>query len=238
MISGKPWIGIPTGYDQETGRYVQDRRYLDAVDQAGGRALLIPVPAGRQLILDLAAVVEAVLLPGSPTDIDPKRYGEAPHPKLGRMFAERDETDFLLLEVAERRMLPVLGICHGMQTLNVWRGGSLIQDIPSEIACDIAHQNPGRPGDAPAHGIRVEPDSLLAGIFGTTGEVNSFHHQAIRQTGRDLRVVAIAPDGVVEGVEEISGRFVVGVQWHPEACLETSGAARGLFESFVRAAGG
>jgi len=236
MMPDRPWIGIPTGYDVEAGRYVQDRRYLDAIDRAGGVAVLIPVPAGREQVRDLAEAVDGILLPGSPTDVDPARYGEPPHKKLGRLFPERDETDFLLLEVAEGRSLPVLGICHGMQTLNVWRGGSLVQDIPSEIPGHVRHQNPGRPKNSLSHGIHIHADSLLAGIFGDALEVNSYHHQAIRETGRDLRVVAVAPDGVVEAVEDVGRLFVVGVQWHPEVGWETSPAARTLFRAFVRAA--
>lgn len=234
--SGRPWIGIPTGYDAELGRYVQDRRYLDAVAQTGGCPVLIPVPGSAGQVACLAGRLDGILLPGSPSDISPARYGEEPGPALGRMFPERDETDFALLDVAESRALPVLGICHGMQTLNVWRGGSLVQDIPSEVNGNIRHQNPGRPSHRPVHRIRIRSGCVLEGIFGSEFDVNSFHHQAVREPGRGLEIVAHAADGVVEAIEGPRGRFFIGVQWHPEASFERSAQTRALFRSFIQAA--
>jgi putative glutamine amidotransferase len=233
---GKPQIGIPTGYEESTGRYLLDRRYVGAVERSGGVPILIPVPAASDSVSDLARQLDGLLLPGSPTDIDPSRYGEAPHPRLGRPFRERDEADFLLLELASERGLPVLGICHGMQTLNVWRGGSLIQDIPSEIGDGLPHQNPGRPRDAPAHGIRIQAGSRLGDIYPDGVEVTSFHHQSVRRPGTGLSVVARAPDGIIEAIEGTEDSFVIGVQWHPEAEWERSEPARKLFASLIRAA--
>lgn len=232
----KPLIGIPTGFEESTGRYVLDRKYPDAIGRSGGVPVLIPVPADVTSVSDLAGHLDGVVLPGSPTDLDPARYGEVPHPKLGRLFRERDEADFLLLEIASSRGLPVLGICHGMQTLNVWRGGSLIQDIPSEIGDGVGHQNPGRPRDAPAHGIRVEAGSRLGEFYPDGVEVNSFHHQSVRRPGKGLKVVARAPDGIIEAVEATGDRFLMGVQWHPEAEWDRSEPARRLFASLIRAA--
>jgi putative glutamine amidotransferase len=226
---------VPTGFDSELERYGLDRRYVDAVHEAGGRVLLIPVPLHADRVLELAAGIDGLLLPGSPTDVDPARYGEKPHPRLGRLFPERDETDFLLLEQAEGRGLPVLGICHGMQTLNVWRGGSLLQHLePGDAA--IRHQNPGRPRDLDAHEVEITSPSLLAGLVGARLAVNSFHHQAVDRAGRDLVVVARASDGIAEAIEETGRPFVLGVQWHPEASRESSEASRRLFGAFVRAA--
>lgn len=217
---------------------MQDRRYLEAVDRVGGVPVLIPVPASSDTVIRLAGEADGFLLPGSPTDIDPSRYGESRHEKLGSLFPERDETDFLLIEIAEKRRLPVFGICHGMQTLNVWRGGSLIQDIASEVSGSVRHHDPERPKESPAHSVRVDSDSRLAGMLGEDCEVNSSHHQAVRRAGRGLRAVALAPDGVVEAIEDTGSVFVVGVQWHPEAGWDETGPAQALFGSFIRAAGG
>lgn len=234
----RPWIGMPTGFDAESGRYVQDRRYVEAVHDAGGRVLLIPVPLPRDHVLELGAELDGLLLPGSPTDIDPARYGQAPDPRLGRLFPERDETDFLLLGLAEGSDLPVLGICHGMQTLNVWRGGSLCQHLDPEGEGGVRHQNAGRPRDMEAHEVELRTGSLLRDLAGSRLRVNSFHHQAVDRPGRGLVVVGRATDGVAEAVEDPGRRFLVGVQWHPEASRESSPASRRLFEAFVQAAAG
>jgi putative glutamine amidotransferase len=234
--SARPRIGIPTGYDPDTRRYLLDRRYVDVIGRAGGLGVIIPVPSGPETIDLYREWIDGVLLPGSPSDVDPARYGEPPHEKLGPLFPERDQADFSLLGTAEERSLPVLGICHGMQTLNVWRGGSLVQDIPSEIPLSASHQNPGQPRDVPAHPVRIEPGSRLARIIGEESDVNSFHHQAVRRVGRGLRIVARAPDGVAEAIEDPGQVFVIGVQWHPEAGWESSAASRALFLAFVAAA--
>ena len=149
----KPWIGIPTRYDSDKKRYWQDQRYLDAVVSVGGAPILIPVLGESDLIRDYADRLDGVLLPGSPTDIDPSHYGHEPHEKLGSIFAERDRMDFLLLDIAEHRKLPVLGICYGAQSLNVFRGGSLVQDIPSQIPDAVAHEGDGQPEEVRSHSV-------------------------------------------------------------------------------------
>ncbi len=232
----KPWVGLPTRYDKESERFTQDRYYLDALCWAGSVPVLIPVGSERELIEEYADKLDAVLLPGSPTDIDPVHYGREAHEKLGRVFADRDQTDFLLLEIAERRRLPVLGICYGAQSLNVFRGGSLIQDIPSEIADALKHDRDGEPKEIKAHSIRLSEKGRLRRLHPQSGvDVNSYHHQAIDVPGRNLIAVATSPDGVIEAVEDDRGRFAVGVQWHPETGWRTDSFARALFSAFVRA---
>ena len=233
----KPWIGIPTRYDSDKKRCWQDQRYLDAVVSVGGAPLLIPVLGEPDLIRDYADRLDGVLLPGSPTDIDPSHYGHEPHEKLGPIFAERDRMDFLLLDIAEHRKLPVLGICYGAQSLNVFRGGSLVQDIPSQIPDAVAHDRDGQPEEVRSHLVRVEKDSQLERVLDHSQvDVNSYHHQSVGDPGRHLRVTARAPDGVVEAVEDTRGRFTLGVQWHPETGWRSDRLSEALFSAFVESA--
>jgi len=180
--------------------------------------------------------VHGVLLPGSPTDIDPTRYGAAPHAKLGKLYPERETTDFGILDYVESKNLPVLGICFGVQSLNVHRGGSLVQDIPSLVENHLKHDEDSSKPPA-RHLIRVEKDSLVGRLAGAPEvEVNSYHHQSIQNPGRNLRAVAFAPDGVIEAVEDTRGRFIVGVQWHPERGWKDDAFSKALFSSFIEQA--
>jgi putative glutamine amidotransferase len=234
----KPWIGIPTRYHAASEVIGQIRHYLDAVIDAGGIPLLIPTVESASVVGDYLEQADGILLPGSPTDVDPKFYSAEPHPKLGKLYPERDSTDFALLKYAEATNLPILGICFGIQSLNVFRGGSLVQDIPSVVSRALAH-------DESTHAIHLEAGSLLAGLAGPSGpsgdggsvdiDVNSFHHQSIERPGHNLRIAAKAPDGVIEAVEDVTGRFVVGVQWHPERGWQDSEFSRRLFSAFVQA---
>ena len=181
--------------------------------------------------------LDGILLPGSDSDVDPLRYGRDPHPLLGSVHPLKDETDLLVLEEVERRGLPLLAICFGMQILNVSRGGTLIQDIASEVPAALKHEQ-GAPRERPSHRVKLRAESLLSRLQG--GEsvlVNSHHHQALEVIGRDLQATAWSADGLVEAVEETRrGRWAVGVQWHPELGWEKDALSRTLFEAFVEAA--
>jgi len=236
----KPWIGIPTRYNEKTEYHGLLRHYLDAILWAGGLPLMIPSVGDPDIAREYAERVEGFLLPGSPTDIDPSHYGAVAHPKLGKINSEREATDFTLLDDAERNGKPVLGICFGTQSLNVSRGGSLVQDIPTVVPGSLVHDE-DEPGDSPSspprHLVRISEDSLIARLAGKQDvEVNSYHHQAVEVPGRNLRVVAYAPDGVAEAVEDTRGRFVVGVQWHPERGFRDDPLSRTLFKSLIEAA--
>src|SRR5215467_10757863 len=136
----RPWIGIPTRYHEKSEYIGQIRHYLDAVLGAGGLPLLIPTVSDTQIIREYVQKVQGILLPGSPTDIDPKHYSAAPHEKLGKLYPDRDATDFAILDLAEQQNdMPVLGICFGIQSLNVHRGGSLVQDIPAIVRQPLIH---------------------------------------------------------------------------------------------------
>lgn len=231
----RPRIGITMRLEMETGRFYLGRDYCEAIEAAGGIPVHIGLIPKREYIENVLSDVEGVLLPGSNTDVDPRLYGEEPHHRLGTVIPEKDETDRLVIAEAERRKLPILAICYGMQAINVMRGGTLIQDIESQVSGSIKHEQ-GMPARRNSHSLGVEADSWLGKLdaAGETIRVNSSHHQAIGKIGVGLRATATAPDGVVECIEDMSeGRFVVGVQWHPELTTEHDEVSREIFRRFV-----
>jgi putative glutamine amidotransferase len=228
-------IGITTRLGAEETFYLR-RYYAEAVEGAGGAPVYIPLIPDRAYLSALCERLDGLVLSGSNSDLDPVYYDEEPHQRLGAVSPERDETDLILLEVAERRAMPVLGICFGMQSLNVARGGSLIQDLTSQMPEAVKHEQ-GQIINRPSHHIRIEARSLLAELAGSeTARVNSSHHQAINKVGRDLRVIARAPDGVVEAIIDTrQDRFILGVQWHPEIGWEKDKFSQAIFKKFIDA---
>ena len=221
----------------DTDRFYLARHYSEAVEAAGGAPLhisLIPEPGYIGALMDH---LDGILLPGSDSDVDPLRYGCDPHPALGSVHVIKDETDLLVLQEVEKRKLPLLGICFGMQILNVSRGGTLIQDIASQIPGALKHEQ-GPPRDRPSHGVRLLPGSLLASLADADRSVvNSHHHQAIEAIGRDLVATAWTSDGLVEALEDPrSDRFAMAVQWHPELGWRQDNLSRALFTHFVEEA--
>jgi putative glutamine amidotransferase len=182
------------------------------------------------------AEFDGVVLGGG-IDVEPHHYGERPAPDAGlELDAERDATDFAVLEKARAQGKPVLGICRGLQVVNVAMGGTLVQDIPSQRPSDVGHQTPKGEKTRRAHTVRLEPGSLLRGIAGSAEiEVNSRHHQAVAAAAPGLRVSAASPDGLVEALEAAGGPWLVAVQWHPEN-LAGDGPSEALFREFVREA--
>ena len=181
--------------------------------------------------------LDGILLPGSDSDVDPLRYGQQPHPELGAVHPIKDETDLLVIEALERRQIPLFAICFGMQILNVSRGGSLIQDIKSQIPEAIKHEQ-GAPRNRPSHRINLHENSKLSKIAGTLDAVvNSHHHQAIESVGANLVATAWSSDGVIEALEDPRpDRFVMAVQWHPELGWQDDLLSQQLFRSFVNEA--
>jgi putative glutamine amidotransferase len=227
----KPLIGVPTRYHEKSESVGQIRHYLDAILWAGGLPLMIPLVCGAEAVREYVEQIDGVLLPGSPTDIDPASYGAEPHPKLGRIYPDRENADFTLLECADKFDLPLMGICFGVQSLNVYRGGSLVQDIPAQVSNPIQHNEGVR------HLVRVAEDSLIGRLAGKSEvAIVSDHHQSIENVGRNLRSVAFAPDGVVEAVEDSTGRFIVGVQWHPERGWQQDPLSKALFQALIEQA--
>ncbi len=234
--TNRPLIGITERLNAEDTFYLR-RYYSEAIEAAGGIPIHIPLIPRREYLAALCDRLDGLVLSGSNSDLDPALYGEEPHTKLGPVFPERDQTDLLLLELAEARVLPVLAICFGMQSLNVSRGGTLIQDIESQIANPIKHEQ-GQVYYRPSHSVRLEADSLLAQLAGTeTVRVNSSHHQAVAKLGRNLRVIGTSPDGVIEAViDDRADRLVLGVQWHPEIAWQQDKLSQAIFETFIETA--
>jgi len=233
----RPTIGIPLRLNTGKSRYELRETYADAVYAAGGAPLLVPLIPEPDYIASILDRLDGVCLSGAGNDIDPLRYGREPHPGLGLVIPRRDSTDFLLLAEAEARHLPVLAICFGIQSLNVYRGGTLIQDIPSETPGALKHMQEGE-YKRNSHSVRLTEGSLLAELAGgTTALVNSYHHQAIDAVGEDLEAIAWAPDSIVEAViNKRPDQFVLGVQWHPEVTWETDTLSRAIFGRFIHEA--
>jgi putative glutamine amidotransferase len=237
MVAERPRIGITMRLEVETDRFYLARYYSEAVEAAGGAPVHISLIPSRDYISTLMNELDGILLPGSDSDVDPLRYNREPHPLLGSVHAIKDETDALVLEQIEERRTPLFAICFGMQILNVMRGGTLIQDIRSEMPEAVKHQQ-GIPRDRRSHRVRLLEGSLLARLAeNESAIVNSHHHQAIETLGRELVATAWTSDGLVEAVEDPrSDRFVLAVQWHPEIAWSVDELSRALFGQFINAA--
>jgi putative glutamine amidotransferase len=218
-------------------------QYLAALEAAGATGIVVRLSEAQDRVARILAGVDGILLPGSSFDVDPERYGEARIPECGPADAARTAVDELMLQDAFNLKKPILAICHGTQTLNVWRNGSLIQDIETELKTQktAVNHRPGR-DVVEAHPVKIASGSRLSRLI-PEGEplemqVNSSHHQAVRIPGDKLRVSAVSPiDGVIEAVElDAADHFVVAVQWHPERTYAQSAVSRALFASFVKAA--
>lgn len=232
----RPRIGITMRLELETDRFYIARHYSEAVEAAGGAPVHISLIPQRDYISAVMDGLDGVLLPGSDSDIDPMRYGAEPHPQLGSVVPVKDETDLLVLEEVEKRGLPLFAICFGMQALNVFRGGTLIQDIASQVPNAIKHQQ-GTPRDRPSHALNLGGTSLVASLAQDDRVlVNSHHHQAIGSVGRDLVATAWTSDGLIEAVEDTRPeRFALGVQWHPELGWKNDALSQALFARFIAA---
>ena len=236
MSKNRPRIGITMRLELETDRFYLARYYSEAVEAAGGAPVHISLIPRADYISAVMDELDGVLLPGSDSDIDPSRYGAEPHPNLGSVHPVKDGTDLLVLDEIEKRRLPLFAICFGMQALNVSRGGTLIQDIPSQLPNAIKHQQ-GAPRDRPSHAIKLAESSLLLSLASEERVfVNSHHHQAVAKVGKDLIATAWASDGLIEAVEDTRPeRFALGVQWHPELGWEKDRLSKALFEHFIAA---
>jgi putative glutamine amidotransferase len=235
----RPLIGIPsrTNVDGAVVRYAVTNAYCQAIERAGGVPIVIPLGLSVETLGDLFARLDGLLLAGG-ADVHPAEFGEAVEPFCGEIDRARD---FVELHLARRALdsgRPVFGICRGVQMLNVAAGGSLFQDIAAQLPGALAHEHvPGEPFNRLTHSIEIDVGSRLARALGTLRmEVNSLHHQSIKQVAPGFRIVARAPDGIVEGIESRNGHFAVGVQFHPEWLIDDDPRIVTVFEEFVRAA--
>ena len=232
-----PLIGI-TVDSEEPGQYSNKpwyalrQNYCEAVTRAGGIAVLLPHDAGAAGLY--AAHLDGVVISGGNFDVDPASFGATTRHETVKTKDARTGFEWALTEEALELDKPVLGICGGQQLLNVVLGGTLIQHIPDEVTDALAHEQPN-PRDEPGHTIEVTEDTLLHRIVGTAEmAVNSAHHQAAGKMGGGVVVNAVAPDGVIEGIEAPRYRFCLGVQWHPEYAIDAGDPK--IFSAFVEAA--
>lgn len=236
----RPLIGITTSsFTVPATGWRYNRAYvgcIEAIADAGGLPVLIPVTIESDTRRQLYERLDGVLLSGG-EDVNPVHYGASPHPALGNVDDDRDRAEFELVRWSLEEDRPLFCICRGHQVLNVALGGTLIQDIPSQVETDIHHD--ALPRDGMAHEVEIDPKSRLAAVLGVTRVgVNSLHHQAVETPAPISCVTAYAPDGVIEGAELPDKKFVLSVQWHPEDLFRQHETMRRLFRAFVAAANG
>jgi len=240
----RPRVGVPwrTAAEEAANHRAKIDKYLHAVEQAGGKAVLLSLVLSPADLKRQAEDLDAILLTGSPADIDPAHFRAARHPATADADAARERTDFALLEHALETGKPVLAICYGIQSLNVFLGGSLVQDIPTEVGSKICHSLEedelpnGEELPEPLHGAQFDSGRVLHLSGSAQAQVNSSHHQSVLEPGRGLRVTAHAQDGVIEAVEWTEdSNWIVGVQWHPER-MPGDPLAQALFRDLLFAA--
>jgi putative glutamine amidotransferase len=235
-MSKRPIIGVTLDSEQPGGYskypwYAMRQNYADAIIAAGG--LPIALPHDAELAAQYLSLIDALVVTGGAFDVDPALYGEGNRHATVTLKENRTAAELALTTGALDRNLPILGICGGQQLLAVALGGTLIQHIPDTIREALEHEQLN-PRHEPGHAIAVTPGTLLHRIVGSTEmRVNSAHHQAVRHPGQRAVVNAVAPDGVIEGVEDTSFRFCLGVQWHPEFFIDPGD--RRIFDALMAA---
>ncbi|KLU60196.1 gamma-glutamyl-gamma-aminobutyrate hydrolase PuuD [Peptococcaceae bacterium CEB3] len=231
----RPFIGISVAHQAEELKSFPRHNYVQSIRKAGGIPVLIPPPADRQESEAVLAKLDGLVLSGG-GDISPLYLGESPRGGLGSCFPERDLGEILLARGAIDKNIPLLGICRGIQVMAVAAGGGIYQDIPSQCPSALEHRQTA-PRDCPWHEVEVM-DSGLSQIVGVKKlQVNSFHHQAVAVVPSLFRTIALAPDGIIEGIEAPHLRFCLGVQWHPEG-MPTAEHSQAIFAALIRACGG
>ena len=227
----KPIIGL-TMYDFDKKLDINNA-YLTSIEQAGGIPICIP-NATEENVEALLNIIDGLLLIGG-ADIDPILFGEEPHRNLGSVVRKRDDSDIVLMNAALKKQMPILGVCRGQQVMNVALGGTIIQDIPTQVENTLLHKQTSKRGEL-AHSVDVTTPKFKE-IFGEESfRVNTFHHQSIGKIGEGLVVSAVAKDGIIEGIEHESHPYCVAVQWHPEELAPIGDVyAQRLFKSFVDA---
>lgn len=230
----RPVIGVTPSYDYEMRHVMTRQNYLTPIMQEGGLPLILPLTEDMDLLAQSAELCDGFLFPGG-VDLHPSLFGEDTLQACGEICPIRDSMELGLMQYVVESGKPVLGICRGIQTMNVALGGTLYQDIPAQTAGRLCHsQKP--PYDFGIHRIQIEKDSLLYAILGKESIlVNSMHHQAVKDTAASLSVAAVSPDGIAECIWRPESRFFLGVQWHPEYLYDTSEDARKIFRAFVEA---
>jgi putative glutamine amidotransferase len=231
----RPMIGITCDYDSaDPGKFWLREEYAAAVLDAGGMPFLLAPLAGLN-VADVAGKLSGFVITGGGFDIEPHYYGEAPLPGLGKLNPRRSGFELELVRWAFKNNFPILGICGGMQAINVALGGTLYQDIPTQLPGAALNHEQGR--STQAHEVSIEPNTLLAGLLQKTAtETNSSHHQSVKKIAPGFRASATAPDGIIEAIENKDSRFMLGVQWHPESLYVDDPLWLKVFEGLIGAA--
>lgn len=235
-------VGISCGFVTDSGgmfpgykRDYVNEDYITSITRNNGIPLLLPIMDIEDDIRQQVDSIDALLLSGG-HDVDPVNYDEDPVNELGDTSLRRDAFDFALIKYACQKGIPVLGICRGCQVINVFKGGTLYQDLCYRPTKSIRHWQDHNPTQ-PSHGVKFEQDGLLHKITGvSTWRVNSFHHQAIKKLGKDLKAIARADDGVVEAIMDTQYSFMLGVQFHPEMLSVVDENMNKLFKYFIQQA--
>lgn len=235
----KPVIGITPGHMRENNKLSLGQGYANGIIKAGGLAVVLPLCAEDGIVESILETVDGILFSGG-ADIDARSFGEENMKCGGKISPERDSFELLLAKRAIARKMPVLGICRGLQLLNVVLGGTLHQDIHTgQAQGDVLKHWQEAPDWYPVHDIRIKAGSRLHRIYGTEIlGVNSFHHQAVKDAGNGLSIVAGSSDGIAEAIEGMGGNFIVAVQWHPEDMWQENPVHLKIFEAFIEAARG
>jgi putative glutamine amidotransferase len=229
----KPVVGITVAHCSEEIKTFPRGLYVESVKRAGGQPILLPPIATSEEAKEVLAFIDALLLTGG-GDISPMLLGELPKRGIGECIPERDLSEILLAQRAMKENLPILGICKGIQVLAVAAGGKIYQDLLSECPESFEHRQRA-PREFAWHEVHLTDSLLETLIEDKTIGVNSFHHQAVSVLPEGFMANAVAPDGVIEGIEKLGAKFCIGVQWHPEA-MEKEKHSRRLFEGFIKIA--
>lgn len=229
--SMKPTIGIVPLVDKQRESYWMLPGYMKGIELAGGIPIMLPLTEDEEIIDSLVEILDGFLFSGG-QDINPELYRET-NKKCKELCTHRDVMEQLLFKKVIEKDKPAYGICRGLQLFNVCLGGSLFQDIPTELCSDIEHsQNP--PYDQAAHSVRIDKNTLLYEIVNEEElDVNSYHHQGIKEVASSLKVMAVASDGLVEAVCMPEKRFIMATQWHPEFSYQKDKSSLKIFEAFV-----
>jgi putative glutamine amidotransferase len=231
----KPLIGLTTSRIPSPSKrpaFGTNVPYASSISDAGGLPVLIPLNLSNNDLDILLPRLDGILFTGG-YDVDPQEYGNRPHPKVEGIDADRDRVEMHLLQALIQVGKPFLGICRGCQVINVAMGGTLFEDLPEQFLRRVQHDNHDQPRNYLAHHVEIDPNSHLAKILKTDdAQVNSLHHQGVRQLAQTLRAAVIAPDGLIEAFELPNYSFGLAVQWHPEELQEYE-PMRSLFQAFV-----
>ena len=238
-IMTKPVIGIlgnllimEGGLFPGIERAYVNNDYVEAVEKAGGVPVIMPVVSNEEVIENQIKNIDGMILSGG-YDVSPQCYGEEPQQKLEFIFPQIDQYHLKAIEYCKKYKKPLLGICRGMQILNVAYGGTLYQDLSYIEGCSIKHMQRAK-RNAPSHTVEISEGSHLYEIMGSKVITNSFHHQCIKNIAPGFKVTAVAKDGIIEAIESEEEDFILGVQWHPEAMIKDSVFMLDIFKKLIQ----